>query len=190
MSEQRVRIGIIGAGGISYMHEAGYSEIDDLCELVAFCDIDEEQARERAEPHQASAYKLLPESQVDDHALAFGHLANGAVFATTQSCVTEAPWSERLEIHGNEGSLIVDQLANPPAIYFHGSNDIDGTPLPEVSFEPLAWKYLSIVAEVQDFVQAIREERTPVIDPLYGHHALQVVEAAYRSVAEKRSIAL
>lgn len=339
MSEQRVRIGIIGAGGISYMHEAGYSEIDDLCELVAFCDIDEEQARERAEPHQASvytayedlladpdidmvditvphhlhypialaalakgkhvlvekpmamtaaqawelieaaqrahvrftvaenthfvaayqeaervlqagtlgeirlvrtciagseverirneanwvgssenqgvlldsgvhtfyllkwlfggvtdiqaiAYKLLPESQVDDHALAFGHLANGAVFATTQSCVTEAPWSERLEIHGNEGSLIVDQLANPPAIYFHGSNDIDGTPLPEVSFEPLAWKYLSIVAEVQDFVQAIREERAPLIDPLYGHHALQVVEAAYRSVAEDKSIAL
>ena len=339
MSEQRVRIGIIGAGGISYMHEAGYSEIDDLCELVAFCDIDEEQARERAEPHQARvytayedllanpdidmvditvphylhypialaalakgkhvlvekpmamtaaqawelieaaqhanvrftvaenthfvaayqeaervlqagtlgeirlvrtciagseverirneanwvgsnenqgvlldsgvhtfyllkwlfggvtdiqaiAYKLLPESQVDDHALAFGHLANGAVFATTQSCVTEAPWSERLEIHGSEGSLIVDQLANPPAIYFHGSNDIDGTPLPEVSFEPLAWKYLSIVAEVQDFVQAIREERAPLIDPLYGHHALQVVEAAYRSVAEEKSIAL
>ncbi|HEX4715899.1 MAG TPA: hypothetical protein VH164_13325 [Ktedonobacteraceae bacterium] len=59
-----------------------------------------------------------------------------------------------------------------------------------MSFEPLAWKYLSIVAEVQDFVQAIREERSPVIDPLYGHHALQVVEAAYRSVAEKRSIAL
>lgn len=338
-STQRVRVGIIGAGNISYMHEAGYSEIDDLCEMVAFCDLDEDLARSRAEPYQARvytayqdllaatdidmvditvphhlhhpialaalqqgkhvlvekpmamtaalgwelieaarrvnvrftvaentqfvaayqeaerilqagtlgdirfvrtciagsevehiksdsswigreeeqgvlldqgvhtfyllkwlfggvtdiqaiAYKLLPESQTDDHALAFGHLANGAVFATTQSCVIETPWTERMEVHGSKGSLIVDQLANPPAIYFHGSDDIDGTPLPAVPFEPLAWKYLSIVAEVQDFVRAVREERAPLIDPLYGYHALQVVDAAYRSIEEGKSIAL
>lgn len=339
MNEERVRIGIIGAGNISYMHEAGYSEIDDLCELAAFCDLDEERARSRAEPYQARvytayqdlladasidmvditvphhlhhpialaalqqgkhvlvekpmamtaaqgwelietarqrnvcftvaenthfvaayqetervlqagtlgeirfvrtyiagsevehiksssswigsqenqgvlldqgvhtfyllkwffggvtdiqaiAYKLLPESQTDDHALAFGRLANGAVFATTQSCVVETPWTERLEIHGSKGSLIVDQLTNPPAIHFHGSDDIDGTPLPAVPFEPLAWKYLSIVAEVQDFVRAIKEERAPLIDPLYGYHALQVVDAAYRSIEEGKSITL
>ena len=339
MNEQRVRIGMIGTGNVSYMHEAGYNEIDDLCELVAFCDLDEERARTRAEPYQAEvytayqdmlarsaidmvditvphhlhypialaalqqgkhalvekpmamtaaqawelietarrmqvrftvaenthfvaayqeaervlragtlgdirfvrtciagsevehiksgtswiyskedqgvlldqgvhtfylfkwlfggvrdiqalAYRLLPESQADDHMLAFGHLADGAVFATTQSCVLETPWSERLEIHGSAGSLIIDQLANPPAIYFQGSNDIDGTPLPEVPFEPLAWKYLSIVAEVQDFVRAVREGRAPLIDPLYGHHALQVVDAAYRSIEERKSIAL
>jgi predicted dehydrogenase len=339
MSENRVRIGLIGAGGISYMHEAGYMEIDDLCELIAFCDLDEEQARSRAEPYmarvytayqdlladpnidmvditvphhlhypiaraalemgkhvlvekpmamtsgqaseliemaqiknlrftvaenthfvaayqeaerilqagtlgeirlvrtcisgseverirnasnwvgnpetqgvlldsgvhsfyllkwlfggvteiQAIAYRLLPESQVDDHALAFGHLANGAIFATTQSCVIEAPWTERLEIHGSVGSLIVDQLTNPPAIYFHGSDDIDGTPLPAVPFEPLAWKYLSIVAEVQDFVRAVKEKRAPLINPRHGQHALQVVEAAYRSVREATSVVL
>lgn len=339
MSEQKLRIGIIGAGGISYMHEAGYTEIDDLCELVAFCDLDEELARSRAEPYQARvytayqdliddpaidmvditvphrwhypialaaleagkhvlvekpmamtsaqawelieiaqrknlcftvaenthfvaayqeaervlktdmlgeirfvrtciagseaerirdqaswvgssenqgvlldsgvhtfyllrwlfggvtdihaiAYKLIPESKVDDHVLAFGHLANGAVFATTQSCAIETPWTERLEIHGSEGSLIVDQLANPPAISFHGSDDIDGTPLPTVSFEPLAWKYLSVVAEVQDFARAVIEKRAPLIDPLYGHYAIQVVEAAYRSIDEGKPISL
>ena len=339
MNNSRVRIGIVGAGGISYMHEAGYTEIDDLCELVAFCDVNEEIARSRAEPYQARvytayqelladpaidmvditvphhlhypialaameqgkhvlvekpmamtsaqawelietarrarvsftvaenthfvaayqeaervlqagtlgevrfvhtciagseaeriknqsnwvgsretrgvlldsgvhtfyllkwlfggvtdiqaiAYQLLLESQVDDHVLAFGHLASGAVFATTQSCVIETPWTERLEIHGSAGSLIVDQLANPPAMYFHGSEDIDGTPLPEVPFEPLAWKYLSVVAEVQDFVRAIVEGRAPRIDPLYGHHAIQVVEAAYQSIREGKSVAL
>ncbi|HEY3992665.1 MAG TPA: Gfo/Idh/MocA family oxidoreductase, partial [Ktedonobacteraceae bacterium] len=139
---------------------------------------------------QAIAYTLLPESQVDDHALTFGHLANGAVFATIQSCSIEMPWSERLEIHGSAGSLIVDQLANPPAIYFHGSEDIDGTPLSTVPFEPLAWKYLSIIGEVQDFVRAVLEARTPLIDPLYGYHAIQVVEAAYRSINEGKSIML
>lgn len=338
-SKQRVRVGIIGTGSISYAHEAGYTEIDDLCELVAFCDLDEELARSHAEPHQARvytayqdlladprvdmvdittphlwhypialaaleqgkhvlvekpmamtsaqarelietarrmntrftvaenthfvaayqeaervlqagtlgeirfvrtciggseseriksetswvgdrenqgvlldsgvhtfyllkwlfggvtdiqaiAYKLLPESLVDDHALVFGHLANGAVFASIQSCALETPWTERLEIHGSQGSLIVDQLANPPALYFHGSTDFDGTPLPAVPFEPLAWKYLSVIAEVQDFVRAVLEERAPLIDPLYGHHAIQVVEAAYRSIREGTAVTL
>ena len=286
MSTHRMHIGMVGAGGISYLHEAGYREIDDLCELAAFCDLDEELARSRAEPYQARvytayqdlitdptidivditaphrwhypialaaleqgkhvlvekpmamtsaqalelievaqrvhahftvaenthfvaayqeaerilqagtlgqvrfvracitgseaeriknleswvgkrgnqgvlldsgahtfylfkwlfggvtdiqaiAYKLLPESQVEDHALAFGHLANGAVFATTQSCASETPWNERLEIHGSEGSLIIDQLTNPPAVHFYGAEDLDGTPLSTVPFEPL-----------------------------------------------------
>ena len=65
MKEHRVRVGMIGAGGISYMHEAGYSEIDDLCELVAFCDLDEEQARSRAEPHQARAYTAYQDLLAD-----------------------------------------------------------------------------------------------------------------------------
>ncbi|HEY6411396.1 MAG TPA: Gfo/Idh/MocA family oxidoreductase, partial [Ktedonobacteraceae bacterium] len=131
---------------------------------------------------QAFTYKILPESQVEDHACAFGHLANGAVFETTQSCIIEAPWTERLEIHGSLGSLIIDQLANPPAIHFKGPDDIEGTPLTSVPYEPLAWKYLSIVAEVQDFVHAITENRPPIINPHYAHHAIQVVEAAYKSI--------
>lgn len=334
-----MRVGIIGTGGISYAHEAGYAEIDDLCELVAFCDLDKDLARSHAGPYQARvytayqdlladpdvdivdittphhwhypialaaleqgkhvlvekpmamtsaqaqelietarrmhtrftvaenthfvaayqetqrvlqagtlgeirfvrtciagseserikseaswvgerenqgvlldsgvhtfyllkwlfggvidiqaiAYRLLPESLVDDHALTFGHLANGAVFASIQSCAIEAPWTERLEVHGSEGSLIVDQLANPPAIYFHGSQDFDGTPLPAVPFEPLAWKYLSVIAEVQDFVRAVLEERAPLIDPLDGQHAIQVVEAAYRSISTGAAVTL
>ncbi len=339
MSTRRVRIGIIGAGGIAYMHEAGYSEVDEQCELIAFCDIDEEAARTHAEPYQAEvytryqdllanpdidmvditvphrwhyaialaaleqgkhvlvekpmaltsteawhlietaqrrnvrftvaenthfvaayqeterllqtsalgkirfartyiggsevsriqsptswvgsrenqgvlldsgvhsfyllkwlfggvhfiqaiAYKLLPESQVEDHALAFGHLANGASFETVQSCVSETPWTERLEVHGSQGSLIVDQLANPVALHFKGGEDLEGTPLSSVPYDPLAWKYLSIVAEVQDFVRAVREERPPRIDPLYGYHAIQVVEAAYQSITAGRPVFL
>lgn len=339
MSQQKVRVGIVGASNVSRIHEAGYTEIDDLCELTAFCDIDEEKAHSRAKPYQARvytnyqhlladaeidmiditvphrlrfpialaalgagkhvrvekpiamtsaqarqlievaqhanmrftfaehahfvaayqeakrllqtntlgevrfvrasstgsendsscseisqteghenqrnlldagihtfyllkwlfggvtdiqaiAYKLLPESPMNDHALAIGHLVNGAVFATIQSCASEAPWSERLEIHGSLGSLIIDQFTNPPAIYFHGSNDGGGTPLIDVPYEPLAWKYLSIVAEVQDFVRSVIEERLPLIDPFHGYHALQVIEAAYRSINEKTTVSL
>ena len=139
---------------------------------------------------QAFASKVLPESQVDDTTITFGHLANDAIFESTQSCTVEAPWTERLEIHGSKGSLIIDQLANPPALLFHGPDDTEGEPLSDVPYDPLAWKYYSIVAEVQDFVRAIVEDRPPLIDPSYGYHAIQVVEAAYRSLAEGRLVSV
>ncbi len=139
---------------------------------------------------QAFAYRILPQSVVDDNAVTIGHLENGAVFETTQSCIVEAPWTERLEIHGSKGSLIVDQLANPPVVHFNGSDDIEGTPLSSVPYEPLAWKYLSMLAEVRDFVQAILEDRSPLIDPLNGYYAVRVAEAAYQSVAEGKPVSL
>jgi predicted dehydrogenase len=139
---------------------------------------------------QAFAYRLLPQSVVEDYAVAIGHLANGAVFETTQSCVIETPWTERLEIHGSKGSLIVDQLANPPVVLFNGPDDIEGTPINSVPYEPLAWKYLSMLAEVQDFTRAVLEDRPPLIDPHYGYTAVRVVEAAYHSIAEGKPVSL
>jgi predicted dehydrogenase len=42
--KEKLRIGIIGTGGISHCHMAGYKEIDNV-EVVAACDINEERAR-------------------------------------------------------------------------------------------------------------------------------------------------
>lgn len=139
---------------------------------------------------QAFAYRILPQSVVEDHTLAIGHLESGAVFETMQSCVIETPWTERLEIHGSKGSLIVDQLANPPVVLFNGPDDIEGTPIPGVPYEPLAWKYLSMLDEVRDFTQAILEDRPPLIDPMYGYSAVRVAEAAYQSIAEGKPVSL
>jgi predicted dehydrogenase len=43
---------------------------------------------------------------------------------------------------------------------------------------------------VQDFAKAIIENRPPLIDPMYGYHAVQVVEAAYRSMATGRLVVI
>jgi predicted dehydrogenase len=339
MSANKVRVGMIGMGGIAYMHEAGYTDPGDFSEIVAVCDVDEELARARAIPYQARVYtdyhelvadpgvdlvditvphhlhyplalaaleqgkhvlvekpmamnaqqalhlidtarargvkftvaentrfveayreaerilnastlgdlrfvrtyiagseatriksksswvgqpensgvlldsgvhsfylmrwlfggvrdvqafasKIMPESQVDDNTISFGHLVDGTVFESVQSCIVEAPWTERLEIHGSKGSLIVDQLSDPPVTHFQGIDDLEGTPVDSVPYEPLAWKFFSIVAEVQDFVQAILEDRPPLIDPLYGYHALQVVDAAYQSIATGKPVSI
>ncbi len=137
---------------------------------------------------QAFAFRVLPESQVEDDATAIGKLNNGATFVSGQSCIAEAPWTERLEIYGSAGALIVDQLANPVAKYYTGTQDTEGSALPDVAYDPLAWKYLSIVAEINDFVHAVAEDRPPLVDPADGAYAIHVTDAVYASIAAGRAV--
>ncbi len=46
--DRKIRIGIIGCGGISHAHMGGYKAIPDLVELVACCDLDGEKAKNYA----------------------------------------------------------------------------------------------------------------------------------------------
>jgi predicted dehydrogenase len=333
----RIRVGIIGLGGISFAHEAGYCELGDACQIVAMCDINEEEAQRRAAMHGAAAYtryqellanpdvdmvdiivphvlhheiaraalergkhvlvekpiavtsqqgadlisltrkagvkftvaentrfvtayqkaqevlqagtlgeiwtvrtliagsevhrikdpnlwhgkapyggvildssvhnfylfkwwfggvrdvlafasKIVPEGEVEDNGLILGHLANGAEFQLNTSCTMEIPWTERVEIYGSKGGMIIDQLANPVVKVYLGSNDTDGTAVEGVPFDPLCWKFNSMLAEIKDFVSAIIENRLPLIDPADALYALQAAEAAERSVVTRQPV--
>jgi UDP-N-acetyl-2-amino-2-deoxyglucuronate dehydrogenase len=134
------------------------------------------------------ASKLVPEGEMEDNGLILGHLANGAEFQLNTSCTFEIPWTERVEIYGSIGGMIIDQLANPVVKYYLGSNDIDGTTIEDVPFDPLGWKFGSMVAEIKDFVSAVIEDRPPLIDPADALYALQAVEAVARSIESKQSV--
>ena len=45
---EKLKVGIIGTGGISQSHTEGYMAIPELCEVVACCDIDEEKVKKYA----------------------------------------------------------------------------------------------------------------------------------------------
>jgi UDP-N-acetylglucosamine 3-dehydrogenase len=122
-------------------------------------------------------------SEVEDWALISGTLRNGALFSVEFTATAEIPWGERCEIYGSKGSLIIDQLRNPPAVHFRGARDYEGVPLSGVPYNPQGWKYQSIVDEVKDFVAAIAERRPPATDPMDGCYSVMVVERAYESVA-------
>jgi predicted dehydrogenase len=134
------------------------------------------------------ASKLVPEGEAEDNGLILGHLANGAEFQLNTSCTMEIPWTERVEIYGSKGGMIIDQLANPVVKYYLGSNDIDGTTIEGVPFDPLGWKFSSMVAEIRDFVSAVAEDRPPLIDPADALYALCVVEAVDRSIETKQPV--
>jgi predicted dehydrogenase len=128
------------------------------------------------------ASKLVPEGEVEDNGLVLGQLANGAEFQLNTSCTFEIPWTERLEVYGDKGGLIIDQIANPVAKYYLGSDDIDGTVIDDVPFDPLGWKFISMMDEVRDFVSAVADDRPPLIDPADALYSLRAVEAVLKSI--------
>jgi UDP-N-acetyl-2-amino-2-deoxyglucuronate dehydrogenase len=132
--------------------------------------------------------KIIPEGEMEDNAVVLGHLANGAEIITNVSCTMEIPWTERLEIYGSKGGLIVDHLASPTLKYFKGGMNFEGVGVEAVPYDPRGWKYLSFVEEVKDFVNAVYEDRLPTIDPMDGYYAVKGVEAVEESIASGRQV--
>jgi predicted dehydrogenase len=75
---------------------------------------------------QAIANKAVEISEVEDNAVVAGQLKTGPFFTTEYSFTAEIPWGERLEIYGSEGSVIVDQLIDPPVVHYRGRADVTG----------------------------------------------------------------
>jgi len=57
--KKKLRVGIIGVGGISRVHLEGYAKLPDLVEVVAFCDIIPERAKTGAERYGAPGAKVF-----------------------------------------------------------------------------------------------------------------------------------
>jgi predicted dehydrogenase len=137
------------------------------------------------------ASKIVPEGEVEDNGLILGHLVQGyAEFQLNTSCTFEIPWTERVEIYGSKGGMIIDQLANPVAKYYLGSGDIDGTVVEDVPFDPMAWKFNSMIAEIKDFVAAVVENRPPRVDPADALYALKAAEAVAKSIGTGKPVVL
>lgn len=122
------------------------------------------------------------DSEVEDNADVRGRLACGADFLCSFSFTTEIPHSERLEVYGTNGSLIVDQLVNPPVKFYAEPVDFEGIPIEGPAYDPMGWHYFSIVEEVKDFVCSLIEGRSPLVDPRDCCYSIRLIEKAYESV--------
>ncbi len=52
----KIKVGIIGTGGISHFHMNGYKSVPDLCEVTAVCDIDENKVKAYAAQYGVLRY--------------------------------------------------------------------------------------------------------------------------------------
>jgi UDP-N-acetyl-2-amino-2-deoxyglucuronate dehydrogenase len=128
------------------------------------------------------------DSEVDDNADVRGKLACGADFLSSFTFTAEVPHSERLEVYGTNGSLIVDQLANPVVKFYAEPVDFDGTPVEGPEYDPMGWHFFSFIEEIKDFVHSFVENRPPTVDPLDCCYAVKVIEKAYESVRKGNTL--
>jgi len=55
LKKEKLKIGIIGCGGIARAHINGYAQNDNV-ELIAFCDLKEDNAQQRANEFKGRSY--------------------------------------------------------------------------------------------------------------------------------------
>jgi UDP-N-acetyl-2-amino-2-deoxyglucuronate dehydrogenase len=140
--------------------------------------------------------KVFPlDNEIEDTAEVQGRLKSGAHFSCGFTSVSEIPHSERLELYGTRGGIVVDQMAEPVVKLFGGHQDFKGVPIDGVAFGPDAWHpggwhYESVITEVTDYVQSLAEGRAPLIDSYDCAYAMRVVEAAYASIGSSKPVSL
>jgi UDP-N-acetyl-2-amino-2-deoxyglucuronate dehydrogenase len=126
----------------------------------------------------------------EENGLVIGHLRNGAEYELFTTVVGAIPWMERVEIYGSQGAILIDQLSNPVMKVYMGSADIDGRVVEGVDFDPVGWKFSSLMAEAKDFVSAVAGHRPPKVDPLDAVFCVQCVEAAAESIQTQKRMEL
>jgi predicted dehydrogenase len=131
---------------------------------------------------QGLEWHFISETETPDNSFVSGRLKSGGLFTTQYTETVEVPWGERLEAYGSKGSMIIDQLCNPPFRYYANKDDYDGTALGTVPYDPAGWKLNSMKAEVRAFVEAIREDTPPRLDPFDTCYVIKAIEKAYASV--------
>ncbi len=126
----------------------------------------------------------------EENGLVIGHLANGGEYELFTTVVGAIPWMERVEIYGSKGAIIIDQLSNPVMKVYMGSADMDGSVVEGVEFDPIGWKFNSMMAEVKDFISAIIDGRPPRVNPLDAVFCVRCVEATEQSIRTQQRVNL
>lgn len=137
----------------------------------------------RIDSLQAIAQRFVTDTDLETHGLIAGKLACGALFSIEVSSVTEYPRGERVEIYGAAGTLIIDQVLDPPAVLYRGAADPKGTPVAGIDYDLAGWKRRSIEDGARDFVAALRTGRPPAVDLEHAQYSVRLLERAYHSIA-------
>jgi predicted dehydrogenase len=131
-------------------------------------------------------------NEIEDTAEVTGSLKSGAHFSSMFTSVSEVPHSERLELYGTTGGILIDQTSDPVVKLFKGPHDYSGRAI-DVQFGPDAWHpggwhFESVLSEVKDFIMSLLEKRAPLIDSRDPVYAVRIVEAVYESIRTGESV--
>ena len=127
----------------------------------------------------------LHQIEVDDLGVATLRFRNGALGVVEGSTALQPGLPERLEVHGEKGTVVIEG----GAVKQWNVEDMDedwvkaeaeephGTGASDPMAFPITWHK----AQIQDMLEAVREDREPAVNGEEGMRALEIVEAIYQS---------
>jgi predicted dehydrogenase len=122
--------------------------------------------------------------------------ANGATGVLQASTAFWPGYTERLEIHGTKGSAVIsgDKLTTWDVKDDDAAASADPAPLARDvasgASDPMAISLEPFERQFIDMGTAVRSGRTPLVSGEEGYHALELVDAIYRSCREGSRVAL
>jgi predicted dehydrogenase len=145
--------------------------------------------------------------EVEDHLCATLEFANGAVGTLLASTSIYPGFPARLEFYGTNGSALLEGdaihtialknrplekgSAHPEALHIATGGTRSATD--QSTDQPLGdqWAWGDAHrAQIQDFVHACAEKRTPLVDAVAGRRAVAVIESIYRSARTGQSVSV
>jgi UDP-N-acetyl-2-amino-2-deoxyglucuronate dehydrogenase len=133
--------------------------------------------------------KRHPGIEGEDTALALLRFRNGAAGVLEATTSLFPGFSRRVEIHGEKGSIVLD--GNDIALWKLTDSDAEEVELERLrglakdasdgASNPMNLDVSAHLAQLADFVAAIRERRAPAVDGREALKALQIVLSVYRS---------
>lgn len=132
----------------------------------------------------------LHDIEVEDLADAVLEFENGALGVLQASTAIYPGYPERLDIHGSLGSAVLEGSDITQWAIKGQEAQSGGGGLPSGASDPGAIGHRYHVPVIQDFVDAIREDREPMVSGRDGLETLELVMAIYKSAQEGKEITL
>ena len=134
--------------------------------------------------------------ETEDVVVASVTFADGALGVIEGSTAAWPGLPGRLEVSGSDGTVTLDDVVVSRWDLCDGTETERDAMLNEMksdgsgSSDPMGIAASGHITQIKDFVAAVHEDRTPLIDGAEGRKAVEIVTAIYTSAKEKREVRL
>lgn len=130
--------------------------------------------------------------ETEDVGLALLGFGNGALGIIEGTTAAYPGFPERIEIHGEKGSVVLNEGKNQLEWYLRGEEPrVEGAPAEEgYARDPASISSAGHSGQFRDFYAAVQEGRPATVDGGEGRKALEIIDAVYRSAAAGKTVKL
>ena len=176
--KKNCKIGIIGCGGIAGAHIKGYAENRDV-ELIAFCDIKEENAKRYAEKLGGRTYSnykmILEKEELDGISVCTPPVNHKEITEDVLSEGVNVFCEKPLAMNSREALSMAETAQKNKRLLMTGF---------KFRFKDEVQNENVFAKETAHFVNCILKKEKPIVDGLDGLRAQEVIDAAYKSCRE------